>query len=73
MTGEEIVRSPLGVLVHTTQPAASTMVALLAVLNRPEVQTVVGPLKHADLTVLCRPVSWAASLPKAEDEGRAAA
>lgn len=73
MRCEVIVRSALGVIVHTTEEAASTLEAIRAVLGRPEVQATVGPLKHADLTVLCRPVTWAASLPRAEDEGRAAA
>lgn len=73
MTCEVIVRSALGVMVHTTEEAPSTLAAICAVLARPAVQTLVGPLRHADLTVLCRPVAWAASLPKAEEEGRAAA
>ncbi len=73
MNCEVIVRSALGVMVHTTEEAPSTLEAIRAVLNRPDVQTLVGPLKHADLTVLCRPVTWAASLPRAEDERRAAA
>ena len=73
MKCEVILRGDLGVLVHTTEEAPSTLEAIRAVLARPDVQTLVGPLKHADLTVLCRPVAWAASLPRAEDEGRAAA
>jgi hypothetical protein len=73
MICEVIIRSALGVLVHTTEDAASTVQAMLAVLSRPEIESRLWPLKHADLTVLCRPVTWAASLPRAEDEGRVAA
>ena len=61
MTCEVIVRGAVGVMVHTTEEAPSTLAAICAVLNRPEVQTLVGPLKHADLTVLCRPVTWASA------------
>jgi hypothetical protein len=73
MRCEITIRSAVGVLVHTMEEHVSTFAAVCAVLARPDVQARVGPLKHAELVVLCRPVTWGSAQAQPEKEGRAAA